>query len=60
MCNFYLVVVHYWILIVNLLTLYVLVSSQLYSIKLPLTVTVTCIQQLNVRDNLCAMFGFYS
>jgi len=60
MCNFYLVVVHYWILIVNLLTLYVLVSSQLYSIKLPLTVTVTCIQQLNVRDNLCVMFGFYS
>jgi len=32
MCNFYLVLVHYSTLIVNLLTLYVLVSLQLYSI----------------------------
>ena len=32
MCNFYLVVVYYWTLIVNLLTLHVMVSFQLYSI----------------------------
>ena len=32
MCNFYLVLVRHLTLIVNLLTLYVLVSLQLYSI----------------------------